>query len=174
MSQYPDIGGADDFVVETLRQMMPSYAFKTSGESRASTTTIADDSDLIVPVEANAIYFIRFTVHAAAVLASDIKTAWSAPSGATGNRSVLGPGSTASDANADNIAIRMGVHGLTTEITYSGVRNSNGAQFLIIETSLITTAGTAGNVAFRWAQATSGATATIVQSGSWAEYRRVG
>lgn len=172
MAQYPDIDASDELTVELLRSMLPNYIFKDNAETRASTTTVADDSDLIVPVEASARYIIRFTLHAAATTTADIKTAWSAPSGAAGNKHVLGPGSTAADGNADNISARLGVHGMTTEITYSGVRNSAALQFLIIEEAMVIIGGTAGNVAFRWAQATSNATGSVVAA-SWAEYRRV-
>ncbi len=172
MSQFPDIGASEDFTVETLRQMIPNYVIKANSESATSDATINDDSDLIVPVEANATYHVKFNVFAAAVTASDIKTAWSVPAGAGGLRKVSGPGSTAADGSADNVAGKFGVHGFTTEITYSGVRNSNTLQFWILEEALVIVDATAGNVTFRWSQATSGATATIVYA-SWAEYRRV-
>ncbi len=83
MSQYPDLSASDDFSVEILRQMIKNYIFKDSPETRASTTTVADDTDLIVPVEANARTHIKFVLHAAAILAEDFKTAWSAPAGAS-------------------------------------------------------------------------------------------
>lgn len=173
MAQYPNINAGDDFTVEMLRSMITNYIFKSTSTTRASTTTLADDPDLLVPVEANAVTWIRFVVRAAAILAEDIKIAWSVPSGATGNRHVIGPGSTATDASADNIAVRLGVHVYSTALTYSGVRNSASNQFVILEEAMITTSSTAGNVALQWAQATSGATGAVVASGSWAEYRRV-
>ncbi len=172
MSQYPDIGASEDFTVETLRQMIPNYVIKSNSESRASTTTATDDSDLTFSVEANATYHVKFNVFAAAVTASDIKTSWTVPTGAGGLRKVSGPGSTAADGSADNVAGKFGVHGFTTEITYSGVRNSNTLQFWIYEEALLIVSGTAGNCAIKWAQATSGGTATIVYA-SWVEYRRI-
>ena len=153
--------------------MIKNYIFKDSPETRTSTTTVADDADLIVPVEANARTHIKFVLHAAAILAEDFKTAWSAPAGASGNKHVLGPGSTASDGNADNIAVRMGVHGMTTPVTYSGVRNSAVSQFLVIEEAIVVTGATSGNVVLQWAQGTSGGTGAVIAAGSWVEYRRV-
>lgn len=172
MSQFPDIGASEDFTVEMLRQMIPNYVIKSGSESATSDATINNDSDLILPVEANATYHVKFNVFAAAVTASDIKTAWSVPAGTGGLRKVSGPGSTAAEGSADNISGRYGVHGFTTEITYSGVRNNNTLQFWIMEEALAIVSSTAGNITFQWSQATSGATATIVYA-SWAEYRRI-
>lgn len=172
MSQYPDISASDDFTVEMLRSMITNYVIKSGSESTASDATINDDSDLLFAVEANATYHVKFNVFAAATTTADIKTAWSVPTGAAGLRKVSGPGSTAADGSADNVAGKFGVHGFTTEITYSGVRNSNTLQFWILEEALVITSSTAGNVTFRWSQATSNATASIVYA-SWAEYRRI-
>lgn len=171
MAQYPDIAASEEFVVETLREMIPNYIFKTSATNRFN-NTLSDDPDLVVPVEANAVYHIKFIVNAGAILAADLLTNWSVPAGASGLKRVLGPGSAATDTLADNVAMRCGVHGFTTPMTYSGVRNSNSLQFSIWEESLVTIGGTAGNVAFQWAQANTNATASIVHA-SWAEYRRV-
>lgn len=172
MSQFPDLAASDDFTVELLRQMIPNYIIKSGSESATSDATLNDDSDLICPVEANATYHVKFNVFAAATTTADIKTAWSVPSGAGGLRKVSGPGSTAADGSADNVAGKFGVHGFTTEITYSGVRNSNTLQFWILEEALVIVSATAGDVIFRWSQATSNATASIVYA-SWAEFRRV-
>lgn len=173
MTKYPDIAGSDEFGVEVLRNMIPDYIYKGSAETRTSTTTFADDSVLVVPVEANTSVHVRFAIFAGAILAEDIKTMWSVPSGTSGVRRVLGPGSAASDGSADDIAMRDGIHQFGTSVTYSGVRNSNTNLFFIEEEAIVVVGSTAGNVGFQWAQATSGTTGTTVGAYSFAWYRRI-
>lgn len=172
MSQYPDIAASDDLTVEMLRAMIPNFVVKGTSETRASTTTLADDTDLLFPVTAGEQYVIKFHICASAILAADIQTSWNVPAGTSGLKRILGPGSTATDASADNISMRCGVHNPGTAVTYSGVRNSNALAFTVLEEAVLTIT-TTGTVAFRWAQATSNATGSIVFSSSWAEYRRI-
>jgi hypothetical protein len=156
------------FTAALAAQMQPDWYVKGTGTTRASTTTFADDPDLIVPVLANKVYLIEFWVKAAALAAADIKTIWNVPAGTTGNRQVVGPGSTAADAGADNITSRWGVHAFATSIAYNGVRDSAANQFWFKEWAIVTVGATAGNIALQWAQVTSNATGSVVAAGSYA------
>lgn len=172
MAQYPDIDGGDTPSVEILRAMLTNYIIKPSNESR-TVNTLAVDSDLVVPCEANAVTYVCFKLRVAAIAAADIATRWSVPAGATGSKHVIGPSTVALDANANNITTRLGVYTFTTALAYNGVRDSNTAQFLIMEEGLVTTT-TAGNVSLEWSQSVANATASVVGAGSWVEYRRIG
>lgn len=173
MALYPTITAGQRITAGLLRSMLEDFIVKPSSTDRASTTSFADDPDLTYAVAANTVWYVRFVLHAAALAAADIKTDWTVPSGVSGNRAVLGPGSTAADSAADNIAMRAGVHGFGTSILYNGVRNSASLHFLIVEEAVVEVGATAGSIAIRWAQGTSDATATQVRAGSFMEVKRL-
>jgi hypothetical protein len=162
--------------------MVPQFIVKPSSVSITSSTSFAADADLVLPVEANATYYIEMWLKVAAGSTGDIKTMWTGPSGSSGNRTVFGPGTgatvltttatTSSNPDADNTLVRLGVHGMGTSITYNGVRDGTN-QFNINEVAYITIGATAGNITLNWAQATSNATATTVAGGSLIRGTRV-
>lgn len=157
-----------DTRVARIESTISNYAFKASPTTRTSTTTVTDDPDLRMWLEANSRYFVEFFVTAAAVLAEDIKTAWSVPAGTlTTVRRVLGPGSAANQVDADNIALRLATHVYSTTVIYSGVRNSAGLQFQFQEVAVVRTGATAGYCSLQWAQGTSGGTGTVVADDSF-------
>jgi hypothetical protein len=149
----------------------PVYVNKTSSTTRASTTTFADDPDLTMTLEANATYIVEMFLSLGGIDAAKIKTAWTVPSGATGNRAVDGPGSTANQSNTDNVSGRYGVHNFTTSVTY-GTRNDNTLFFKVTETATVTTTN-AGTLALQWAQATSSGTSSVCALGSWMRVTRI-
>lgn len=164
-----------DTRVSNIESTLSNYAFKLGVTTRASTTTVTDDPDLKMYLQPNATYFVEFFLTVAAILAEDIKTAWSVPAGVTSQtKRVLGPGSAASQVDADNIAVRIATHVYATTVIYSGVRNSLGLQFQVQEVGIVKTGATAGYVALQWAQGTSGATGTTVNEGSFCRATLVG
>ena len=167
---YPLIYAGQRVTAALLTSMLPLESVKLSGTSRASTTTFSDDPDLTLQLEANATYAVEMYVHAAAVAAGDIKTIWTVPVGATGNKAVMGPSTAALDGNADNITMRSGVHGTSTVVTYNGVRDSS-AQFYFFERATIVTIS-AGTLALQWAQSVSSVSSTIVGAGSYIRAKR--
>jgi hypothetical protein len=146
-------------------------AVKTTNTDRALTSTPNDDPDLQFDVAANAVYAIEFYLHYAATSTPAFKTIWNVPVGASGNKGVQGPGSSATASDANNISMRSGVHGYTTNIVY-GTQNSGTAPCFAYEESLLTTSS-AGTVALQWSQNTSNATATRLAAGSWARCLRI-
>lgn len=172
MPQYPLILPGLDINEAWLNAMHNQFAFKAAHTDRSSTTTFAPDPDLVLPLTGSAVWRVEAWLLYGAGSTGDFKTSWSVPSGATGNRSVLGPGSTASDGGADNIAMRAGVHNFGTTANYNGVRNSTGNLSFVLETATIWTAS-AGDVAILWAQNTSDATATRLGAGSYMTARRL-
>jgi hypothetical protein len=177
MSQYPPIPPGRILTSGLMMSMLPDIITKDSNEDRPSTTTLANDSDLITTLEANARYHVTFYIHFAAIDTAQFKTAWTVPSGATGGRSALGAAyelassGTATVQAADGGYHRSGVHGFTTTVRY-GSRANAGNQCLALEESYITTAS-AGTLALQWAQAVSSATATRVGAGSSLIVRRI-
>lgn len=170
--RYPTWLAGQTVTAALLSSMLPLEAYKTGNTDRLSTTTFVDDPDLTFDLEANAVYFVEFFLLMGATTAADIKTSWTVPSGAAGLKSVIGPGSAAVDANADNISMRTGVHGFTTQINYSGVRNATASLFRGYEHAIVTTFA-AGTCAIRWAQVASDAAASRMSAGSYARAKRV-
>ena len=175
MAKYPSIGVGTRVTSTLLNAMLPDIYLKTGTTTRTSTTTLADDPDLIVPVEANGIYLIQFWVKYSGTTTSSalIKTGWSVPSGTSFNRQVMGPGSGATDTGADNMSSHWGVHGSATAETYGG-RGTTGNQLWLMEWATVTVGSTAGNVGFQWAQNVSSATGSTVNAGSYARVERWG
>lgn len=172
MSQYPSIAAGQRVTSLLLSRMLPLEAVKPSNTDRSSTTTFVDDPDLALQLEANAVYQVVFYLHFAALDAARFKTAWTVPSGATGNRSAVGPdqGVILSGTSSGGTG-RWGAHNFTTSVTY-GTRDSATNQCFAMEESTLTTTN-AGTLALQWAQATSNATATRLAAGSALRAKRI-
>lgn len=183
--RYPVIHAGQDIDADTINAMIPMIVSKPSATARASTTTLADDPDLTVQLEANSTYFVEFHIHYAALDAAKIKTQWTVPSGATGNRCVIGMGEDgyawttaeaglgATDADAArNTLGRFGVHNYGTTVIY-GTRDHATNQAYAQETATVVTSS-AGTLALSWAQNTSNATATTVYDTSLMRVTKIG
>lgn len=171
MSIYPNYLAGQRLTAARLAASQPLVAQKASSTDRANVTAFADDPELVLQLAASAVYVIEFYIGYSAPSAGLFKTSWTVPLGASGNRTASGPGSAATDSNADNIAMRSGVHGFTTAVTY-GSRGNTGFQAFAFETALVTS-GAGGKCALAWAQATANATSTRVAVGSWARALRI-
>ncbi|HTS10084.1 MAG TPA: hypothetical protein VMP68_31260 [Candidatus Eisenbacteria bacterium] len=172
MAKYPVWSGLDELTVAKLMYMQEDWAVKASNTTRTSTTTLADDADLTLAVEANATYYIEFSVRFGASTTELIKTAWNTPTGASGSRTVLGPASNATNTSADQITMRAGGHAFATAIVY-GTRNGTTVASGALEYGVILTGATAGNVTLQWAQSTSGTGGTVVFAQSYAMAKRL-
>lgn len=170
MSQYPAIAAGQEITSDLLNGMIPIEVWKTANTDRSSTTTLADDTDLTVTLEASATYKVEMHLHYAAIDAAKFKTAWTVPSGATGNRSAVGAGSASTDATAATTG-RFGVHAFTTSVTY-GTRSSATNQCFALEEAVVFTSS-AGTLALQWAQDSSSGTATRLGAGSYMRVRRI-
>ncbi len=166
MSVYPDIRAGQRATDELLTQMLPEIIVKPSNTDRAATIVPAIDPHLQLAVQAGGVYLVEYTLWPAALLVADFKTSWAVPAGATGSKGVIGPSSTASSGSADQITMRAGVDPFATEITYSGVRDSGGSAFVVLESGIVTVGGTAGTIGLNWSQGTSNATASRLAVGS--------
>ena len=150
----------------------PRYAWKTTNTDRL-TATLADDPDLTMQLDANAVYHVKFRLHHAATDAVRFRTAWTVPSGASGNRSAIGPdqGVILSSTSSGGTG-RFGVHGFATACIY-GSRNDNTLQCVALEEATIFTT-TAGTCAIQWAQSTASASVfTRLAQGSFMRVTRL-
>lgn len=144
----------------------PLFKYKAAHTDRPSTTTLTDDPDLTMPLDANAVYVVEFHLHYAATDTARFRTAWTVPASAVGTRSSVGPdqGVILSSTSAGG-AGRWGVHNFGTTATY-GTRDSATNQCAAVEEATVITT-TAGTCALQWSQVTSSATATRLAQGSW-------
>lgn len=163
------------------------FARKTVDTSRASTTVFSADPHLLLPLEANAVYVFRavFAVSGRDLSADDgepnFKCDFTVPAGSSIRWSYTSYGTDQDGA----------IDATPQSTTNTSFPNPAGVLFLIITDrandslgtvvsygvaleGLVRTAGTAGNVTFRWAQFLSSATATTVYEDSLILAQRVG
>lgn len=165
MSRYPTIYSGQRLTGTLMQSMLPDMIQKLTSTDRNSTTTLADDPDLTTTLEANARYFVEFEIwYAATVASGGIKTAWTVPSGVTGNRSALGLADSVSSTVPEG-AGRFGTHAYTTAVAY-GDRQSSTNLIVVKECSTVTTSSSSGTLALQWAQNVSDAANCRVAAGS--------
>jgi hypothetical protein len=169
---FPVWNPGQDITADALNMMLPQTYWKAVSEDRVSTTTLADDADLVAPLLANAVYHVTMYLHYAATNACRLKTQWRVPSGVTGNRSCLGADQGQILSVTSGGQGRFGVHLYSTPSTY-GTRDSSSNQCFAIEDAIVTTGSTAGTLALQWAQATSGVDITRMGAGSYMEVKRL-
>ncbi|MGW4181231.1 hypothetical protein ACWEK2_03660 [Streptomyces albidoflavus] len=154
---------------------VPTHVYKPAATDRTSTTTMAADPHLSLPLGVGV-----WLVEAHLLVGSGaglMVTQWAVPAGATGLKGVHGPASTvagdsAPQSAADSVLGRFGAHGFATAVTY-GRRNAVANLSYAIETGTVTVT-TAGTCAITWAQSASSTTATRMGVGSWMRATRIG
>ena len=175
MAQYPNIGAGDDFVVETLRSMIPQTVTKTATETVNNSSTYQDDDDLSGLALGVGTWWVRMCLFMTCTTSAtpDIKTKWTFSGTATNAiRMIKGPGST-------NVASPS----VITPVYLSGVPMANDAIYGLNATSTFAyaeeevfnlTVTVAGNLTLQWAQNTANASNTNMHAGSTVQYRQVG
>ncbi|MFJ4863391.1 hypothetical protein [Streptomyces sp. NPDC088748] len=162
---YPTWTAGQRVTAAQLTAMQPITAVKAANTSRTSTTTLAADPHLVLPVSANATYLLDGWIeYDGAFGAGDLKADWTLPAGATIR---WGLHANASGDTTQKYASSTAA-GTLTAGTYGVGSFANGARpagYLVI-------GGTAGNATFRWAQNSSNATATTLYAGSWVRLLR--
>ncbi len=148
-----------------------NFARKGNFTDRSSTTTLANDPDLSVPVLANAVYVLNaaFLIHSSSAAAGDFKFQFTAPTGSVLLGTVTGY-SAAATVNTNVVVSGFTLN--TVPALGAGVDVAepwNPAQI----TGLLNVGSTGGNFVLQWAQATSSATITRLQTNSFLSLRRV-
>ena len=130
---------------------------KSANETITSSTALQDDDQLLFAANTNEtwIYEVSYIYTTGATATPDIRVGMNGPAGSTCVYQVADIAH-AGNANAGSTACNTA---LSMATTATGTKGG----YL---TGSITTAATAGNVAFRWAQNTSSTTSTVVVAGS--------
>ncbi len=173
-SGYPNLYVGQRLTATLAQSMLPFQAWKTTGTTRTSTTSRTADPDLVLPVEANALYVLRyFFIVSCIANTSGMSMSWTVPSGASGTHSFSGlqhsSGSTPTASSQDVNTTFDIATGTGTGIIPSGTQPVTGVQGI----GWIDTAATAGNLTLTWAQLTSSANGTTLNAGSFIELKRV-
>jgi hypothetical protein len=141
-----------------LQGVAPLSAYKGSGQSVTSSTTLVNDSALAIELQANAVYsFILVLGYNGASGAGNLKFGWALPSGSSMGYSLYG-NSTSGSATDGPWETASSVPALGT----SGTGTSLGA----VAQGTVSTGSTAGDMQLQWAQNTTNSTATTVLAGS--------
>lgn len=147
--------------------LVPQAAYKPGDTSRASTTTLAADPDLTVPVAANCLYWFEAVIvyDGGTQGTSDISIQWSTPASTTMAWDV-----NYKDTSGNSVT---GSLGLATAIVNAGSNGVNANRSISVR-GTIDTASTAGSLTLTWAQNTLSGTATRVRTGSAIIMQRIG
>lgn len=139
---------------------------KTAVQSKASTTTLANDNELLLPLVANATYQFEAYLIYDGTSAADFKIAFTGPASSTGVYAAFGPQSGVSLTSMNSTAANLGG---ALNLANNAVNSAMCAR----PSGYIKTAASTGNLQFQWAQVASNATATRVFDGSWLKATRI-
>lgn len=172
-------GAASDFIVlefvsdgTNLYSLGAKEAFttvmKTADQTKTSTTSLAADTALVMPMQASTKYAIRGRIFIDTVAAADFKWRHVGPASPTlvrvHRRSII-PGGTADQGIAVDTAYSA------ADLTLVGAGTDGG---WIEFDAIIHNGANAGNFEVHWAQNTSDVGSTIVRAGSYLDYRIAG
>lgn len=152
----------------TLGIDIPITALKTSDESVVSSSTMQDDDELFVTLEANTVYSLMFWF--------EFESASVNPDG---KFEFIGPSGTLYDYMYDFYSVNAGITGVNwkRESTPWNIATftlaANDPKFFKGVGS-VRVASTGGTFKLQWAQQTSDATATILRANSWMRLHKIG
>lgn len=162
MAKYPTIPPGTTVKSSTFASLLADVATKAALESLTNNITIQNDDELFLSVEANATYSVDLHLFYDAATAGDITIGWSGPAGAAMAWGMIAPHvNETSSTTVTNVTMPVFTISQTNDL---GGGASVGTYAVVHGT--LTTAGTAGNLNFRWAQRALSATATNVRAGS--------
>jgi hypothetical protein len=145
---------------------VPVTVVKPSTTARASTTTLADDPDLVLALGSNASYYISGVIFYDGPTAnsSDLKWTFSVPSGSNGQYFV---------PHQNLSGSFTGAFASNWTDTLTANTNGVGSTMCLYISGISQTGGSAGNLTFRWAQNSSNGTNDHVQAQSFLTAQRL-
>lgn len=164
MSGFTPFVALSTLTAAQLNALLPTYVIKQADQSVTSSTTLVNDSELVLALSAGRTYLVRCGLLVGGATAGDFKTAWVNTGTITliGTRVAQGPGVSTS-AVGDTTARESAHTALTTALAYG---TDSTVQSGIVE-EMIVSCTVAGNLQLQWAQNASSATATTVAAKSW-------
>lgn len=146
-----------------------NYVEKASDTSRNTTTTLADDPELSVPVLANAKYKMTglLIYSATSAAGGDLNVGWAVPASATILGHVSGNAQTGTVV-ADDLNSSFS----ESTVMSLGVINTAAPWTVALLTARVSIGATAGNIVLRWCQSTSSGINTVMRVGSFLDLER--
>lgn len=143
------------------RTVGPTVAVKPTDQTVNNTAAEADDTDLVLPVEANNRYIVEGLIAYTSGSTPDIRIGFAVPAGATLAYTLWGhdTGSTTPTGDTD--------FGWTASVLTGNGRGGTGASLAALLKGVLTVAGTAGTLRVRWAQLAATVANTTVHAGSY-------
>ena len=166
---YPDWRAGQRMTADLLAAMNV-YEVEQGSDQTVTSSTVYVDTNIVIPVEANALYTYTLLADASGDVAGDGKVAWTVPSGTTMKRSGQGVGQSNTASQTDAATMFSAQGGASTDFGF-GVGTGTTA---FVEDGRIETGSTSGNVTLQFAQRVSNATGSIFRGTSIATYRRIG
>jgi hypothetical protein len=147
-------------------QPQTQIAYKSTAQPIASSTTLAADNALFLPVVPDGTYgFLAWLNANGNTLGSgDLKAAFTCPAGAS--IAYGGVGTSTSTAGAANMNASRNASGGTQVFGLNGNGSGTAGSWAVVFGS-IANGATAGNLQLEWAQNTSSSVATSMQPGSF-------
>lgn len=158
------IDGLNQTAADARYQPISLHARKTADSTRNNTDVLATDPHLTIAVAANAVYEFEMFGWFDASSNADIKSAFTAPAGAT-----VTWGPPIYSSSGGTIVYGSKLTSGSVIINGSGVGTARMLHFK----GVLRTAGTAGNLVFQWAQGAAEATDTTLHAESYLVARKV-
>lgn len=167
---YPIPLAGQRITASLLRSMMPQTVRKTADDSRAATTTLADDTHLVFTPDINGVYVMWGWIKYFASTTPDIKMQFTVPTGCLGEWAWIMPGQTTAAGSVNGYSVR------TESNDVGAVRTGYGTSDTQQNTpvsGIFRMSSTPGTIALQWAQNVSDATATVLYTDSWLTFQRI-
>lgn len=149
---------------DVMRYWVQQYSVvKSVDETLISNATVQSDDELIAPLLANSVYWIEIFLIYETIQTADLKVGWSVPAGASLHWCTNGQNIDSTSTVWD--VLKRERSEANTEII-GGPGAALGTDAIMPGEGYVTTAGTAGNLIFQWAQGASIATTTTVRANS--------
>ncbi|MGP3686538.1 hypothetical protein ACTVZO_17830 [Streptomyces sp. IBSNAI002] len=162
---YPTWSAGQRVTAALLTAMQPITVVKTIDEPVTASTTLQDDNQLILPLEAAATYTVRGALfYDGQFNAGNLKLSWALPAGASIFWSANGPALGGAAAYASQA--------VTSGNISVGTYGTGGSKTTASIVAHVTTSA-AGNMILRWAQDTSHATPTQIYAKSFLQAIRI-
>lgn len=145
-----------------MAERMPITARKTANETIISNSTLQNDDELFVAVEASCTYHMELRISCTSGITPDLKIGWTYPTGTT----IRWSGVDADTAGAVRIA------GNLLETSVPAIVGSGG-DVAVFYTGMVITGVNAGTLQLQWAQNTLTASNSTVYAGSFLTIKRV-
>lgn len=140
--------------------------FKPADQSVTSSTTLAADNDLVVPVKAGGVYSIDSALWLVGATTGDFVMKYDVPAGSEGS---FAPACITLGNSDGTGSIRLTAVDFSASIAMGTIA---AGSWVLPHGVLI--AGADGNLQLTWAQNVSDPTATTVKKGSWMRVARIG